>query len=276
MSLFCCPVCRGALREEGQALRCVNGHSFDRAKQGYVNLLRSQASSAKRHGDDREMISARTRFLSAGFYTPLQEAVARLAADHAPSPCQFLDAGCGEGYYTEAVFSALLQAGKEPQAALVDISKDAVKAAAKRPFPHECAVGSVFSLPACDAQFHLVLNLFSPCAAEEFHRVLLPGGLLLRVVPLRWHLFGLKAAVYDTPYENPETEEMSALPGFRLLKREELKWDLHLSDPGMIDALFKMTPYYYKTSAKDQAKLASLTHLDTEVAFGLLLEQKEL
>ena len=273
MSLFRCPVCSLPLENAHGGLRCPNGHCFDRARQGYVNLLRSQASSAKRHGDDRRMIDARARFLSGGFYAPLRDAVTELACRFTPSPCAVLDAGCGEGYYTQAVYEALSQAGKRPELAEVDISKDAVKVSARRPFPHESGVASVYAIPAADDTFDLVLNLFSPCAQEEFRRVLKPGGQLIRVIPLRRHLYGLKAAVYDTPYENPDGEE--TLPGFSIAFRRELRWLLALEDPADIQALFQMTPYYYKTSAVDQARLAACPRLETEVEFGILVEQKE-
>ena len=273
MSLFCCPVCGASFVEENRTLRCANGHCFDRARQGYVNLLCTQTSSSKRHGDDRRMVQARQQFLEGGFYAPLQQEVARIAAAVLPASGALLDAGCGEGYYTEAVYASALQSGKSPSVAAVDISKDAAKAVARRLFPHECAVASVFSLPVEDHSFDLVLNLFSPCAFQEFWRVLRPGGLLLRVVPLRRHLYGLKAAIYDAPYENPEEE--TSLPGFSLVQRQELKWTLHLDTSAAIQALFEMTPYFYKTSAADQAKAAALSVLDTEVEFGILLERKD-
>lgn len=258
--------------EEREAV-CPRGHRFDRARQGYVNLLCSQASSSKRHGDDRRMVEARRTFLSHGHYAPLLEQVARTAAAAAPPVCELLDAGCGEGYYTEGIYRALAEAGKEVHVTAVDISKDALKAAARRPFPHDTAVASVFSLPVRSGSCHMAVSLFAPCAAEEFHRVLLPGGSLIRVVPLRRHLFGLKAAVYDAPYENPEEDE--GLPGFTAPLRQELNWVLHLESREDIAALFEMTPYYYKTSQADQAKAAALERLDTELSFGILHYRKE-
>ena len=273
MSILSCPVCRQPLQWDAQGMVCPSGHRFDRARQGYVNLLRSQASSAKRHGDDKRMVAARCRFLSGGYYAPLLDAVSAAAAEAAPRRYTLLDAGCGEGYYTEGLFRALSQAGKTGCMTAIDISKDALKAAGRRPFPHDTAVASVFALPVPAGSCDLVVSIFAPCAPGEFSRVLKRGGSLLRVVPLRRHLFGLKAAIYDSPYENPE--EDFTLPGFSAPHVQKLCWNLTLDDPADIQALFEMTPYYYKTSAADQAKAAALTHLETELAFGILHYRKD-
>lgn len=40
-----CPLCAQPLAEEGNCLRCAAGHSFDIARQGYVNLLNVQQMS---------------------------------------------------------------------------------------------------------------------------------------------------------------------------------------------------------------------------------------
>ena len=75
-----CPVCGGVLHREERSLRCGAGHCYDIARQGYVNLLRSNQSKSKRHGDDKRMVAARTAFLDAGYYAPLRDAVAAAAA----------------------------------------------------------------------------------------------------------------------------------------------------------------------------------------------------
>ena len=272
MKIFCCPVCGQALSFAEKEAICPAGHKFDRARQGYFNLLQSQASAARRHGDDRLMVEARTRFLEQGFYQPLRDCVAELAVQYAPAPCAVLDAGCGEGYYTEAVAAALTSAGKAPEIAAIDISRDSAKAIARRPFQKQAVVASAFRLPVLSESCDIILDIFAPCAAGEFARVLKPGGVLLRAVPLPRHLFGLKAAIYEKPYENAAVEQ--ALPGFESIARKDLCWSLTLDTPQKIDELFKMTPYYYKTSPKDQAKVAALSSLTTELAFAVLADRK--
>ena len=190
MKIFCCPVCGQPLTFAEKEAFCPGGHRFDRARQGYFNLLQSQASAARRHGDDRLMVEARTRFLEQGFYEPLRSCLAELAVQYAPSPCAVLDAGCGEGYYTQGIAQALADAGKAPHIAAIDISRDSAKAVARRPFAKQAVVASAFRLPVLPESCDLILDIFAPCAAGEFARVLRPGGVLLRAVPLPRHLFG--------------------------------------------------------------------------------------
>lgn len=274
MSVFRCPVCGLPLQFAEHEAACPNNHRFDRARQGHINLLMSQAAAARRHGDDRPMVEARRRFLEQGHYAPLMECIAGMAVAFSPAAPVLLDAGCGEGYYTEAVAGALLAAGKQPRIAAIDISKDSAKAIARRPFEKEVAVASAFALPVPDGSCDIILDIFAPCAEKEFLRVLKPGGVLLRAVPLPRHLMGLKSAIYAMPYLNNEV--VQALPGFESVGRKDLCWNLHLDCQEKIHDLFLMTPYYYKTSAADQARVAALDALDTELAFAVLADRKPL
>lgn len=269
MPKLCCPVCGDVLRDEGKSLKCGRGHCYDRAKQGYVNLLMSNAASAKRHGDDREMVQSRRSFLEKGYYAPLLELIRSKCVRYLSADCEILDAGCGEGYYTAGIKSAL------PQSSVtgIDISRDAIIEAARRRAGIELAVASVSAMPVQDLSCGAVLSIFAPDAPEEFRRVLKRGGLLVRAVPLEEHLFGLKRAVYDEPYLNPPAEY--APEGFRLIERAELRYTLRLAGNEDITALFRMTPYYYKTGRADQEKLKALTSLETEAAFCVFLYEKE-
>ena len=272
MCIFSCPVCARALTEREHALRCENGHSFDLARKGYVNLLRSNQSRSKRHGDDRAMVEARTAFLDAGYYAPLRDAIAAAAVETDRTAPVVLDAGCGEGYYTAAVCKALCEAGKEPVVCGVDISRDALAAAHRRQPSLQLAVASLASLPLTSERCDLILHVFAPLETAEFHRVLRPGGRLIRAVPLEDHLWELKSAVYDVPYRNKEPE--TNLPGFKLVQRKDIITRITLSTQAEIQALFMMTPYYYKTSRADQEKLARMESLETETAFGLLIYER--
>ena len=94
--VFTCPVCKGGLVGK-QTAKCLQGHSFDVARQGHLNLLMSNAKG-KRHGDDSAMVQARSRFLDKGYYAPLRDKISEvLGSGHT-----VLDSGCGEGYYTAA------------------------------------------------------------------------------------------------------------------------------------------------------------------------------
>ena len=273
MVFWSCPVCCMPLLPDERVIRCANGHSFDLAKKGYVNLLLSNQSHTKRHGDDRAMVAARTAFLDAGYYAPLRDAIAEIAVSSCGNAPTVLDVGCGEGYYTAAVHAALCATGKTPDVRGIDISREALIAAHRRLPALSLAVASLKHLPMADESCDLLLNIFAPVDAAEFHRVLCPDGRLLRAVPLERHLWELKCAVYDVPYENKPIDP--ALSGFRLIERRDIVSRIRLADQTEIRSLFMMTPYYYKTSRADQEKLKRLQTLETETAFALLIYEKE-
>lgn len=266
-----CPVCNLPLSQAERTLRCANGHCFDLAKQGYVNLLMSNRASG--HGDDKKMVLARKEFLDRGYYSCLRDKLSSLAVTHTGAHVELLDAGGGEGWYTAGVKDALIAAGKTCSACCVDISKDALKWAAKRG-GMTLAVASVSALPVSDASCDLLLNVFAPDHEAEFFRVLKPGGVLLRAVPLEDHLMGLKSVIYDTPYHNPAP--VYAPQGFTLLERVEVHKTITLTDASDIQNLFLMTPYYYKTGKADQEKLLKTERLTTELAFCIFAYQKTL
>ncbi len=275
MSVFICPVCSMPLEKEGGSLRCPNRHCFDLAAEGYCNLLPANRKNSKEPGDSREMAASRSRFLSKGYYAPLLEAVSALAADacSGKNTPVILDCGCGEGYYTAGVREVLVKKGFSPVVAGFDISKPSVRRAARRSGEIEWAVASVFSIPAPDACADVVLNLFSPLAAEEFRRVLKPGGVFLYAVPGRRHLWGLKEAVYDEPYENEE--KLTPYAGFTYKEVREVRGTIFLDNKEDIAALFQMTPYYWNTSEKGSERAARLETLETEIEFDLHVFTKD-
>ena len=147
MSLFVCPICGAALEREPGRYRCPAGHSYDVAREGYTHLLPANRKHSKMPGDDKGMAAARSVFLSKDYYAALRDALCRLALDYAPEHPAVLDTGCGEGYYTSAVYRALRDAGKAPCMAGTDISKAILRRAAKREKDVEFAVASSYHLP---------------------------------------------------------------------------------------------------------------------------------
>lgn len=271
MTDFLCPVCGGELHKNEKSFSCPSGHSFDIAKSGYVNLLPS-SGKGKRHGDDKLMVRARTRLFSHGHYDNLSELIAELSALYSKNGVRVLDAGCGEGKYTVDVLEKLKAEGKDPVMLGVDISKDALIAASKRSEELRLAAASSAALPVADGSVGLILNIFSPFIGSEFSRVLENGGKLIRAYPLSRHMWELKELIYDRPYENPVTDMEEE--GFKIIDRRELRYSIHLSDSEEIMDLFKMTPYYYKTGAADQAKAQNADELDTVLEFGVAVYQK--
>ena len=273
MSVFLCPICRSPLTEGERRLFCEHGHSFDLAAEGYVHLLPPNKMNSKIPGDSKEMASSRSAFLNKGYYKPLLDALSERVLSLAPgSVPSVLDCGCGEGYYTAGIYEYLKNAGIKPKMSGVDISRPSVRRAAKRSREIEFAVASVFDLPVPSSAFDLVLNVFSPLCAAEYRRVLKPNGYYIYVVPGPRHLWQLKAAIYDNPYENKE--ENIPYEGFEHLETVPVRYGMSIENPEDISALFRMTPYYWKTSAKGAEKLAKLPSLKTEAAFDIHIYRK--
>lgn len=272
MSLFICPVCGEGLTVDGKSYKCTNNHNFDCSKSGYVNLLMSQQSKDKKHGDDKVMVKARRDFLDSGYYDKLCGTVAEIVCEYLNDGETLLDAGCGECFYTYKIKDRLISSGKHCNIAGIDISKNALDIAGKRGSGVERAVASVFDIPCADKSCGMVINIFAPCSESEYSRILKDRGVLIKVVPLERHLWSLKKCVYDNPYENDAVSP--ELDGYELTDRKTLKYTINLKSNQDIINLFMMTPYYYKTSESDFNKLKPVETLDVEAEFEVLVYKK--
>ena len=265
MSLLICPVCSKPLAFGDKKVTCESGHMFDRAREGYVNLLRS-SKAGDSMGDPKQQARSRRDFLDRGYYQPLRDKLVEMVAEHVDGHACVLDICCGEGYYTSA-----LGAIPGVDACGFDLAKEMVRLAAKRGGA-TYFVANLKSIPTADETFDVVTHLFAPFNESEFARVLRPGGTLITVIPGARHLFGLKQALYDTPYLNderlPQTQQL------QLVGTTKVAADVTLASPADIDAVFQMTPYYWRTSPTDKAKLQSYSRLDTPIEFVLAQYRK--
>ncbi len=266
---FICPLCGDILLRENKSLKCGKGHCFDISSSGYVNLLTK--SGKKGHGDDKKMVRARRDFLSKGYYSHLKEELQNVVGGIIKKDCVLLDSGCGEGYYTRG-FSDIIKENKESEIYGIDVSKEALRLAAKLCPEVQFAVSSAYCLPFENESLDIITTVFAPMAVSEFQRTLKQKGYFINAIPLEKHLYGLKKAVYKNPYFNkPENTELN---GFELVKSAEVKKELTITGTEDIKNLFMMTPYYYKTSAEDQDKLEKLDRLITETEFLILVYRK--
>jgi 23S rRNA (guanine745-N1)-methyltransferase len=259
-TIFCCPVCKSALTETEKNFICPLNHNFDKAKQGYVNLLMSNKQGT--HGDDRLMVEAREDFLEKGYYSQMRNAV----NDIVGKGHTILDAGCGEGYYTSAFCESNTVFG-------IDISKEALKKASRKCKKASFAVASIYDLPIANECLDVVINIFAPDSQAEYLRTLKNGGRLITVTPMENHLMELKKAVYDNPYKNQYVDP--SRQGFVIQSMKDLKYEITLDCNKDIINLFKMTPYYYNTSPSDKQKLENIDKLKTKVEF-LITEYKKI
>lgn len=261
---YICPVCREALVKDGNRCVCANGHSFDLAKSGYVNLLTASKKHSKNPGDGKEMVVARREFLDKGYYAPLCEAVALKARELGGEV--YFDAGCGTGYYTSAVTSALL-----PSVCMgVDLSKFAVETTAKREKRGFFAVASVYDLPIASESVDIITNIFSPMADSEYRRILKKGGHMIYVVPGPRHLFSLKELLYEHPYENEVSHP--DYDGLVEVERTECSFTMTPDSNEDVESLFAMTPYFWRSPADALEKIRTmrLRSIDTEFYITVL------
>lgn len=266
-----CPLCGTTLSlSDGCSLRCagVRRHTFNIARAGYVNLNTHLPSS----GDSAQMAAARRTFLRRGYYAPLAAALAHMAKTHAPSLSLLADAGCGEGYYTEAVgaqFDAVLGA---------DLSKHALALAGKHAKHADFGdklfytAASVYALPLADSSCDCVMSVFAPIAADEVLRVLKPGGVLLTAAAGRDHLTELKAVLYDTVIPNDMRRDYPT--ALSLVQDEALRFSVTVAEED-IYPLFTMTPYFYRTRKERAARLSALKSLPVTLDFALRVYKKE-
>jgi len=294
---FKCPNCDQALilqpETQPQTYRCNNQHSFDLAREGYLNLLLAQNKRSRNPGDSDEMIRSRQRFLNAGYYQPLADAIIAAVAKAANGTEQsVLDLGCGEGYYLQQLRIASQNVASQKLASKttasdtkssnqtlkllgIDISKFAVRLAAKRKIDARLAVDSVYNIPLFENRIDTAVSVFSPISIEETARVLKPQGKLIMVGPGAEHLSGLTALIYEQSLPHGgNTEGLEKAAQFSLLEQIEIKQTIVVSGSDIID-LLKMTPYYWHSRPEQQEMLTQLDKLETLIHFNINIYQNQ-
>jgi 23S rRNA (guanine745-N1)-methyltransferase len=266
MTILRCPVCQTDLLIEGKRYLCGAGHSFDIARQGYVNLLLSSQRPSSAPGDSTEMIADRRAFLDADHYLPLRDLVLhrldRLGGQLPDRLQQVLDLGCGEGYYTAAF--------ADPTRRCVyglDISKPALLLAAKRSDAVTWCIGTSRALPFHDRSLDVVLNIFCRPHIAETQRVLSESGVLLLVGPGTNHLQELRAVLYDDVIKQ-ESHSLGEIlkSGFTVQRSEVLSYEITLKGAA-IGQLARMTPHYWRAPAAGRARLEAIETLIVQVEF---------
>lgn len=264
---YLCPICQQPLAFAQNRYCCANHHSFDQAKEGYVNLLPVQFKHSKEPGDNKAMVNARRAFLEQGYYQPLAERLVSLYQQFANTQGLMLDAGCGEGYYT-AQHNAI-----NNQVFGIDIAKEAIKKAAKKYQQCQFSVGTLSHLPFADENIHWLLSIYAPILEAEFTRVLTKGGYLLTVTPAKKHLHELKALIYQNTLEHDEQRQ--PIKALSLVHQETLHYQMTLKTGIDTLNLLSMTPFAFKASEQVKQQLAANHHFDCQVDFLIRLYRKE-
>ena len=237
-ALLVCPHCGGPLALHGGTVRCGDGHAFDVARQGYVNLLPGDAHTGT--ADTATMVAARDAFLDAGHFAPLSAAVAAAATAAAPPAGCVLDLGAGTGHHLAAVLDAL--PGRVGLA--LDLSKHAARRAAQAHPRIGAAVTDAWSrLPVRDGVAALVLSVFAPRDGGEMARALAPGGAAIVVTPTPDHLRDLVDVLGLLTVDEHKPQRLArALEGHLVLEAADAHRHRLALDHDAVAALVAMGP----------------------------------
>lgn len=266
-----CPLCHAPLHQEENSLKCEERHTFDYAKEGYVHLLPVQQKHSRAPGDDKQMVQARRRFLEAGYYDCLKEHMQQLIRNIQPQ--RLLDIGCGEGFFTQSMAHA-----STPTAEIegtptrhwpmdtygLDISKNAIRAAAKKHKDVAFCIASYKQLPFLDQSLDVITRIYAPSDDTELHRVLNDSGKLIIVTPGPDHLLSLRQRIYDEV--RPHQEQQKIPTGFQLEDTQRINQTLQLDAANVLD-LLEMTPFGWHASEALKTSLAEQNTHSVDVDF---------
>ena len=262
-----CPVCGEKLNKVDRAWLCPSRHSFDIARQGYVNLLTVQQKHSLNPGDTREQVLSRRSFLEAGYYAPILETLTETAKELGITG-PILDVGCGEGYY-----SARLARTLDAELVGLDISKEAVRCAAAKYKGPTWLTATAAHIPVEKGSAQLVTSLFALTLPEEFSRVLRDEGYYFQVLACQDHLLGLKSVIY--PELNlKEKDSVPELPGFALVKSVPIRFSFTMEDE-QIRNLFSMTPHVFRIGKEGAERLRNTKTLTDTASCVLNVYRKQ-
>jgi 23S rRNA (guanine745-N1)-methyltransferase len=272
LTVLMCPLDGAPLQAVGAALRCGRGHTFDVAREGYCNLLAVQHKASLDPGDSKEMVAARRRVLEAQHYAPIAEHV--FAACIAPlamlqaRPLRVVDAGCGEGYYLERIADLAQRDARVGALDLagIDVSKWAVKAAAKRKAPATWLVANNRQMPFPPGSVDVILCLFGFAIWDGFKSTQVAGQQVVLVDPGLEHLLELRQVIYPVVQRSPAAPLTAAMAaGYRLVRDEPVRFTTHLPTAQMIQDVTAMTPHAHRMPQAGREALAALTELTVTV-----------
>lgn len=273
--MLICPVCKEKLIKNEKTYRCIKNHSFDMAKQGYLNLLLSNKKHSKTPGDDKEMVLSRKGFLEKGYYKAISDAVNNIVLENRNSDTlEILDIGCGEGYYTGRLKKALLENGIDGDITGIDISKEAVISAAKTYKDINWIVASAADIPLEDESLDFIICMFAKIIPEEKMRTLKKGGKLIIVSTGEKHLIELKEVVYDkvrTEFYSPVED----LKIFKHLRTINCTAKSFIKENESIRNLFDMTPYKWRSPKEGVERLFALNELEITIDVNIDIFEKE-
>lgn len=260
-SLFSCPICKSGMNvgDDGHIV-CAKNHSFDIAKQGYVNFMIKPSPSMY----SKSLFESRQEILTSGLYDAIQHAIAQLIGKDAKS---ILDTGCGEGTHLDIICNIL---NRQIVAVGIDISKEGIQAAAKYYEDKIWCVGDLANSPYQQQSFDIILNILSPANYDEFSRLLKPNGKVIKVVPQSDYLKEIRQQAFANSekenYSNEQTVERFKAY-FANVKQQRITYTLKL-EQHLVPKLLEMTPLGWHL--QNEVALNEIT-IDLEILVGELI-----
>ena len=211
VNIFRCPLCHQSMKVvDFKSIICSNNHTFDFAKQGYINMLTRPSNQHY----DKKLFEARQKIImESNLYSSLHERLSKVIQEHLGESHESLvmfDAGCGEGSHLQKLLDECCN--KKVTGIGLDIAKEGIIMASKEYRHPIWLVGDLANIPLADQSCHVVLNMLSPANYTEFKRVLTPKGIIVKIVPRRNYLKELRAAVFTdrdkNTYSNEETSSL--------------------------------------------------------------------
>ncbi|MBR7147296.1 MAG: methyltransferase domain-containing protein [Firmicutes bacterium] len=271
-SVFRCPICEDPLTCEKNSLICLNKHSFDISKHGYVNLAGGTKGSTEHY--DKDSFKKRQQMLEAGYYSHISEELIKLVGE-LPNVVTVLDCGCGEGYYSRELDQQL----SEKQLIAFDISRDSIQLAAKSDKGGvQWFVGDSTKLPIRSHSINCILDIFAPANYAEFRRAMSRTGYIIKVIPGKGHLKEFRQLAKDqlrkSDYDNQSVIDYF-IKHFELIDRKLVSktFEMPLEDR---EIFADMTPLMFNIdrSLIDLNQTTTLT-VEGEILIGRPLDWNE-
>jgi 23S rRNA (guanine745-N1)-methyltransferase len=259
---------------DGLSLICENGHRFDVARQGYVNLLGPKDKRSKDPGDSKDMVSARAAFLNADFYQPLADACLDITLGYcstvADGSITLMDAGCGDGYYLHHIQENLPN-DLDNRTSIVgfDISKWAVLQCARR-CDGTWFVGSNRHIPMAEGSVDLLFDMFGFPDYSSFRRILAPRGRLVRVTPGDRHLIQLREIIY--PNIKPRSDRKLYPETFKVVSKQQITYEMSVGTEDLKNLLL-MTPHMFRSTPERRQQ--ALSHDQLTLTVDIIFEELE-
>lgn len=270
--VFSCPLCKSPMKVTHlKSLVCLNNHTFDFAKQGYVNMMTRSANSHY----DKELFKARQkvimdRNLLALLHKKISEIIIK-NMDSLKGEIMIFDAGCGEGSHLQRILD---ECRNETITGIgLDISKEGIRMAASNYNESIWLVGDLANSPLADQSCHFILNILSPANYNDFKRIIVPNGFVIKVVPRSNYLKELREALFDNTdkmsFINDETVSLFN-KHFHLVDVINLSYTKELTQTELIN-LVQMSPLSWYKSKGDIDRIINRGISEVTVDLDILI-----